>query len=251
MKGLLDHPPTAAELERLYHELAKLGAPSVGRPAEWTYQVESTEHLIALAGEMLRWDPRLLSILLSWLASSWDRLDLVRMRRWMHRMRSPQALLVVLEFARAARSSDAELRYATDYLSAGARPVDPPERFFFEVERPGSRRAERRLGRSLQPYSKWGFVGTERPAVDVFDKTLVGRYDAATRQRIARELARDHPIAISEYLDEIDHSVSRPQAVHDLRAAGLELRGKGRGARWRLRERPAQKVQREGRTSRE
>jgi hypothetical protein len=229
---VLQHPPSPSELERLYYELAQLGAPSVGRRVEWTYQVESREHLVAIAAEMLRWDPRLLSILLSWFTRSWDQLDLIRMRRWLSRMRSPQTLLVLLEFARAARPTDPELRHAAGYLSAGFRPVDPPERFFFDIERPGSRRAERKLGRNLQPYSRWGFIGTERPAMDVFDKSLVGRYDAATRQRIARELAQSRPISIAEYLDAIDHSVSRPQAVHDLRAAGLRLQGRGRGARW-------------------
>lgn len=232
MKGLLAHPPSEPELERLYYELAQLGAPSVGRRSQWPFQVESTEHLVALAGEMLRYDPRLLSILLSWFATTWHRLDLIRMREWMRRMRWPQALLVVVEFARRARASDAELRFAADYLSAGLRPVDPPERFFFDIERPGSRRAEQRLGRSLEAYSKWGFTGSERPAVDVFEKALVGRYDAPTRQRIARDLAGRGAISISEYLDAIDHTVSRPQAVHDLRAAGLVLRGRGRGARW-------------------
>lgn len=57
MKGLLEHPPTEDETERLYHELARIGAPSVGRPAEWPYRIESKEHLLALAGEMLRHDP--------------------------------------------------------------------------------------------------------------------------------------------------------------------------------------------------
>lgn len=233
MKGLLTHPPSEHELERLYHELAAAGAPAVGRPRDWPYHpIESHEHLLALASEMLRYDPRLLSILLHWFLRSWPSLDPAALRRWMHRMRWPQALLVVVTFARAAGSSDPELRHLTDYLAAGWRPVDPPERFFLGMERPGSRVAQRRAGRSLSAYTRWGFIGAERPSVDVFTKETIGRYDTATRQRIAREIAARGPIAVSEYLAAIDHSVSRQQAIADLRAAGLVVQGRGRAARW-------------------
>lgn len=232
MKGLLEHAPSADELARLYHELAKQGAPSVGAERPWPYAPESQEHLFALACEMLRYDPRLLSIALHWLLVAWPRLNPRVLRVWMHRMRWPQALLVVAAFARAARPRDVELRYFTDYLAAGFRPVEP-QRFFFDVERPGSRRAAARLGRSLDPYTRWGFIGTERPAADVFEKELVGRYDAATRARIARELTdRRGAISMREYLDAVDGSISRPQARADLIAAGLEVSGRGRGARW-------------------
>ena len=62
MRGLLQRPPTQGDLERLYRELAELGAPSVGRATDWSYAPGSREELLGLAGEMLRYDPRLLSI---------------------------------------------------------------------------------------------------------------------------------------------------------------------------------------------
>ncbi len=212
MKGLLDHVPTQQELERLYHELAREGASSVGRPSDWPYRFENREHLLALAGEMLRYDPRLLSILVEWFTNAWRSLNLTELRRRMREMRWPQALQVVFAFARQARPDDRELRYAIDYLAAGFEPVIPTERFFLGMERPGSRRAARRAGRSLGAYSSWGFLGTERPTVDAFTKRTVGRYDAPTRRRIARELAARGPFSLRDYLDAVDGSVSRQQA---------------------------------------
>ncbi len=232
MKGLLAHAPTTDELARLYHELAKRGAPSVGRAAEWPYEASTEEDLLTLAAEMLRHDARLLSILLHWLLQRWRTMNPLRIRDRMHLMRWPQALMVVLAFARDARREDAELRYFADYLGAGLRPVSPPERFFLDVERPGSRRAEHRRGRSLVAYTRWGFVGTERPTADVYAKPLVGRYDAATRRDIARRMAAKGPFSIAEYLDAIDGGVGRVQAREDLIAVGLEVDGHGRGARW-------------------
>ena len=118
-----------------------------------------------------------------------------------------------------------------DYLAAGFEPVTPTERFFLGMERPGSRRAARRAGRSLGAYSGWG-LGTERPTVDAFTKRTVGRYDASTRRRIARELAARGPFSLRDYLDAVDGSVSRQQARANLIAAGLTLHGHGRGAKW-------------------
>lgn len=230
--GLLHGPPSPEELERLYHELAHRGAPAVGREQGWSYAVEGDEHLLALAGEMLRYDPRLLSILLEWFLEIWPTLHLTRLRGWMREMRWPQALLVVLEFARQANREDRELRHAVDYLGAGFSAVSPPERFFLGMERPGSRRAEQRQRRSLGAYSRWGFIGAERPTADAFGKRTIGRYDAATRRRIARELAARGPFVLRDYLDAVDGSVTRQQARADLIAAGLHLEGHGRGARW-------------------
>ncbi|MBZ0121820.1 MAG: hypothetical protein K8H88_32810 [Sandaracinaceae bacterium] len=234
-QGLLLHAPTGDELARLYHELALRGAPSVGAPSDWPYSIESDEHLFVLAAEMLRYDARLLSILLQWTLQRWRSLDPLAIRTWMHRQRWPQALAVVLSFAREAARGEPELIYWIEYVSAGWPRVDPPERFFIDAERPGSRLAQARLGRALKPYSRWGFLGTERPTTNVFTKETVGRYDAATRRRIAHELAESRgTISVTEYLDAVGHSVTRSQAAADLRAAGLVVIGSRRGARWRL-----------------
>jgi hypothetical protein len=233
-RGLLQRAPEQSELERLYRELALAGAPAVGRDRPWPYRPCSTEELIALAGEMLRHDPRLLSILLQWVLEHWPELNPLELRGQMRRMRWPQALCVVLEFARRA-SAEPELRYLANYVSAGWPRIDPPQRFFFDAERPGSRIAARKLSRNLEAYSRWGFVGSERPVADVDTKRTVGRYDAKIRHRILDRLIENRgELTMAEYLEAVDHTISRQQAHADLAAhPELEVKGHGRSARWR------------------
>lgn len=233
---VLVHPPTQPELERVYHELAAVGAPAVGRESPWPYAPDSIEALVVIAGEMLRYDARLLSILLEWLLGHWQSLNPLQLRQQMRAMSHPQALLVVFEFGRAARSEE-ELRYFVDYVSAGYRAVSPAQQFFLDAALPGSRTAERRRERSLTAYSKWGFIGTERPSTSATRKARVGRYDARTRARIRRDLAaRRGSFTMKEYLVALDHGITRQRAYQDLIAdPDFELDGHGAGALWRLR----------------
>jgi hypothetical protein len=236
VSGLLRHPPTEAELERLYYELAAIGASSVGHKRPWPYRPRSREELLALAAEMLRYDARLLSILLQYVVARWRDHNPIELRDAMHRMRWPQAWLVVLEFAKAA-SDEIEFRYLADYLAAGFKRIEPAERFFMDAERPGSRMAKRALGRNLQAYARWGFIGSEKPIADATTKRTVGHYDAPTRMRILSELvSRVGSFTLAEYLSAVDHAVSRQQALLDLqRSPNLEAKGRGRGARWHVR----------------
>jgi hypothetical protein len=230
---LLDRVPTEADLERLYHELAQLGAPSIGRDVPWPYDPKSPEALLALAGDMLRYDARLLSILLELVCKRWRSFNPLQLREAMERMAWPQALLVVFEFAREA-SSDPELKYFADYLAAGRPRVAPAERFFLDSDRPGSRVDRQRAARNLTAYARWGFIATERPTTSATRKTRVGRYDAATRRRIRQALAdRRGTFSMGDYLAAVDHAVTRQQAYQDLsRDPDFERVGHGRGAHW-------------------
>ena len=134
-------------------------------------------------------------------------------------------------------SDQPELRYFAEYIAAGFERVEPVERFFMDAERPASRVAERRLGRNLAAYARWGFVGSERPIADPVSKRALGRYDARTRRSILHELvARRGELSLADYLDAVDHAISRQQALADLRGSPqLQLEGHGRGAKWRSR----------------
>jgi hypothetical protein len=234
VKGLLAHVPTEPELERLYFELSAAGARVTGSKRPWPYRPRNLEPLLALACDMLRYDARLLTVLVQLFLGRWDDTNPLSLRRRAAEMTCPQALLVVMGFARLA-SPDLELARYVDYISAGWPRVSPDERFFLDAARPGSRAAERALGRNLAPYSRWGFVGTERPVADMGARRALGRYDARTRRRILGELvARRAPFTLADYLDAVDHAISRQQARADLRGCpDLVLDGHGRGATWR------------------
>lgn len=70
--------------------------------------------------------------------------------------------------------------------------------------------------------------------MDPTSKRAVGRYDATTRRMFLNELALQHEtFTLADYLDAVDHAVSRQQALVYLQAcAGLKTTGTGRGARW-------------------
>ncbi len=231
--GLLTRVPTPADLERLYWELAQRGAPSVGRRRAWPYQPGSLEELLALAAEVMRYDPRLLGILVQWVIEHEGEIDPRALRRAMRAMRWPQTLLVVFELAREA-TPEREVHYMADYLAKGHRRLDPPERLFIDAEVPGSRVARRKQGRNLRAYSRWGFLGTERPTVDAFRKRTVGRLDVASRRRLAERILEERgEVSMAEYLDAVGEGASRQQGANDLRALGLVPTGRGRGAVWR------------------
>lgn len=226
--------PTDDDLARVYFELAALGAQASGSRQDWPYAPANAEELICLAAQLARYDPRLLGILVELFVSRFDSFNPLLLRRAWPRMRFPQVLAVVLEFAVQARR-DPELSLFARYVTQGIARLMPMTHFFVDDVRPGTKLAEARRGRSLTAYSRWGFSGVERPTVDAFRKTTVGRFDPDTRREILEALlarASARGVTLREYLDAVGQSVSRQQAAVDLAAAGLRVRGHGRGARW-------------------
>ncbi len=229
--------PTDDDLSRMYYELARRGASTVGRRARWPYTPRSDEELLALGAQMSRHDARLLGALVELCLRGWRELSPVKLRAAMSATRCPQALCVVVDFARDA-ARDRELTLWARHVTADWPRVDPAAHFFVDDVRPGERMAARRLGRSLALYSRWGFRAVERPTIDPHRKTRVGRYDAETRRAVLDGLlARGEGVSVSELLAALDHSISRQQALVDLRAAGLVPSRRGPGARWSRRAR--------------
>lgn len=231
-RGLVERVPNENDLSRLYYELAKLGAPLHGKRVPWPHSPRSAEQLLTIAAGMCRYDARLLTGLVAIFVARFREIHPVRLREAMAQMRAPQTLCVVMEFLKSA-SNDADAKHYAAYVQAGFRAMPNSTRFFIDSAMPGSRLSEKQLGRSLVEYSRWGFEATERPASDVYEKTFVGRYDAATRRRmLARYLDAHERITLTEYLRLVDSSLSRQQARQDLLAFGLVASGHGRGSRW-------------------
>lgn len=231
---LLLRPPRVSDLERMYFELASRGAPAVGKKSSWPYRNLSDEALFCLGADMMRYDARLLTILVQYISREFRALNPLRIREQMRRMRSPQALCVVAEFAKAA-IPDPELHHYCDYLVAGVPKLEPAERLFLDVERVGGPLAAHKFGRNLREYVRWGFIGTERPTLDQGTRKLGGTYDVETRRRLLRETLQAVPGAgLAHLVHAVDSTVSRQQMLSDLKQIGARSTGHGRGAKWRL-----------------
>lgn len=235
--------PTDEDLMRLYWELSQIGASCVGEIKKWPYSFaskdshigwRSKEELILLACEMLRYDPRLLSILIIYFTDHWKELNPHHLRQHSLLMKTPQAIGVLKEFI-LENSSDLELKYFLDYLTRGLKPVSP-QLFFIGLFSVGSLKHEEMAQKSLKQYLQWGFLGRERPIVNLSSKQTVGTYDFQTRKKIILNLLNSHQsLSLKDYLNALDHSISRQQALYDLKHTHkLKLIGHGRGAKWRF-----------------
>lgn len=228
LKGI----PDTQDLSRLYFELSKKGAPLVGKKETWAYTISSEEELLVLSLEMSRYDPRLFGILVGWITQGWKKFNPLRIRELMRDMQTPQILGVVKNLAKHV-SKDPELSYFLDYLTRGLQPVS--EQLFFKGMYPlGGILMEKAATQSLKEFHEWGFLCSDRPMVDPFKKLTVGKLDKKTRLHILEQLCkRQRKIKLSDYLRAIDRSVSRQQALSDLKSLKtIRCRGYGREAHW-------------------
>ncbi len=229
--------PTPEELERLYHELGRLGARAEGRSAPWRYGAPEPEELIVLASQASRYDPRVLWIVVEWLARSYDRLDPLVLRRALEHSRWPAALGVAFEFARRARPS-AELSDVADFVMKRVGPASG-ERYFVTSRAFAGGEARRDAEESLAEYRRWGFLAREEPLAKELGLVARGTLGPAERRNLLLRLARRRgELTLSDYLEALEGRASRRQAERDLASATFLRRvGRTRGARWRLDER--------------
>lgn len=226
--------PTTAHLARMYHELAKIGAASAGANRPWPYRISSKEELLALACDMSRFDPRLFNILAGYFIAHWQEINPTALRGLYKKMECPQTVAVIGEFLTEV-ADDSEADSFAKYLMSGLKAV-PPQFYFHDLYAPGGKLAERAVEEGLYEFKKWGFFACERPVTDMKEKGTSGTLDIASRRNILRRLLQDKKeIVLSDYLAEVNDSVSRQQALIDIKSSGLaQSHGSGRGAKWKL-----------------
>lgn len=231
---MLKRIPTLNDLSRIYFELAQWGAPAIGAKKPWPYKMGSLEELLALTCEMVRYDPRLLGILIIFLKNSWNRLNPLKLRHELKRCQTPQVMGVIGEFVKT-EIKDKEINYFFDYLIKGLGPVTG-QLFFKGTHPPGSLYFEKIARKSLKEYRKWGFLSMERPVVDLRTKRQIGSLARESRMRILESIIhRKTMVTIKEYIEAVDYSISRQQALSDIKSLGtLESVGHGRNAYWKL-----------------
>lgn len=229
LKGI----PTENHLSRMYYELAKIGASSAGSKKTWPYKIGSKEELIALAADTSRFDPRLFDIMVNYFIQKWIEINPARLRGYYKVMKCPQTIAVIAEFLKEADKSE-DVKYFVQYVQAGLKPVSI-QFYFYNLYVPGGKIAGRAVEEGLYEYKRWGFLAAERPRMDADRSRFVGTLDTSARKNIlSRLLQEGNEITIKKYLDAVQNSISRQQALLDLKAGGLAVSiGKGRGAKWK------------------
>ena len=229
---MLEGPPSPKHLSRMYFELSREGASSSGERYPWPYPAKDLEHKLVLAAEMSRYDPRLLGILVEFFLKNWEKIRPQKIRELYPQMETPQTIAVITEFARRATREN-EIRYFLEYLQRGLKPA-PFQWYFKNLYSPGGKLGQEAAEKSLAEYKRWGFLAREAPTVDVYRKKTVGRLDRDSRLNQLRELfAEKSALSLRDYLNALSHSISRQQALQDLKALARKKAGtQGRGARW-------------------
>jgi hypothetical protein len=229
LKGI----PTENHLARIYYELAQLGADSMGERRPWPYKARGLEELFVLGAEMSRYDPRLLGLLVSFLEKNWQRFNPLALRSLYESMRAPQVIAVMAEFLLRHSSRSEEKRHFLEYLQMGLNPV-PLQFFFHHLYSPAGHLMQKAVEAPLLEYKRWGFLAREAPILDEAGRRVSGSRDAASRKNLLLRLLDERGrISLGDYIEALDHLVSRQQALLDIKSiSGIRLVGGGRGARW-------------------
>ncbi|EKD51147.1 MAG: hypothetical protein ACD_62C00330G0001 [uncultured bacterium] len=229
---LLKSPPTLKHLSRAYFELGTLGARAVGQKHLWPYRFSSAEELFCLTSEMARYDPRLFGILVEFVIFHWENLNPLCVRRFIKAMNAPQIAGVIFEFARGVLKNF-EFGCFADYITRGLEPI-APQLFFRSLTAPASHTMRLTAQTPVHEFLKWGFIARERPVLHGATRQSLGSWNSKTRQNIILELAERHSsFTIHDYLGAIDHTISRQQALNDLKGSKwVKMKGQKRGSRW-------------------
>lgn len=232
MSLILSRDPTSADLSRMYYELGKVHARSVGEKKAWGYHPKNIYELLTLAALMSRYDPRLLGVLVEYLSFHWQKLNPRELRKYFLETNEPQIWGVLKEFI-CPHKKEEEQNYFFDYLVSGLEKA-PNQMFFKKLYPQGGYLANRAKTESLQEYLDWGFWGRERPNLRNAEKKEVGHWGKPERLVILKRLFETCPqISLEKYLNELNRSISRQQALKDIQEfPHAQLHGKGRGAYW-------------------
>lgn len=219
-------------LSRAYYELGRIGARAVGEKKPWPYHPKSIEELLSVCAGLARHDPRLFEILLQVIMGHWQEINWLKLRQTILTTSSPQVFGVMGEILSATRNP--EISNCFRFLMHGVRPA-PTQLFYNNLYTPGSPMAQRAIDKRLREFEKWGFLASERPALNADTKLTAGNMSRQARITALKQLlSKRREIRLQDYMKTLPHPISRQQALLDMKAIkGLRRKGHGRGARWR------------------
>lgn len=232
---LLKGTPTQKHLSRLYYELAQIGARAIGEKEDWPYSYKTSEELICLAADMSRYDPRLFDIMVELFYFHWQKINPCVLRQFLPRMVTPQTLFTIFNFITFEKTAPEKQAYY-EYLTKGYSKVSP-QLYFINLYLPGSLNMQKASRESIQEFLDWGFLSRERPIIHENGKRIsLGHWGPSARKNIRRQiLKKKESFHLSDYLERLEHTISRQQALIDLKNdPKLTCQGHGRGSVWIL-----------------
>ena len=225
-------PLTEPEAARLYWELAQRGASSVGEKLAWGHEKLSEEDLLTLAVLQSRYDPRLLQILVDFFSRRQFSGNPVELKESLLNEKGLELMAVIGEFVLEV-TGFSRVKELMRYLMVGARPV-PTQLYYPGLYRLGGKKMEEVLDRPLWGFKKWGFLAADPPVPKEIGRFY--RYDLDSRRNLLKKLAKERArFRLKDYLDRIGRSISRQQALKDLKGTPwIQRHGVGKGSYYQL-----------------
>ena len=220
---------------RLYWELSRRDAFVTGERLPWPYPRLSEEELFGLAFLQARFDPRLMAVLVDFFQRRDHRLHPIRFKEILRKADALAVAAVIGEFVISSEASP-ETKDLFRFLQTGATPA--PTQLFYRIPgRIGGVKMREAIDRPLWAFKKWGFLAADPPLLKENPparRTYL--YDPSSRLHVLEGLAkRKKSFRLREYLEEIRFSVSRQQALKDLKnVPWVRKRGKGKGSYYTL-----------------
>lgn len=209
--------PSRKELERAFERLQWNGEPNPSEIVRWAHWA--------------RLDARLAELLISHLAKHFRRLNPFALSEENHLSPQPQALAVLLEFAKieaAASLSGPNQKSFRRWCRVITQDLEvaSPQSFFVDDGRPNPARARGESETSLKPYRRWGFFGRE----DLLAKKAGCQAAALAkpeRARVLEALRSSRPsFTVNDYIEACQGRVHRRTAERDLHAC-RDIKHKG------------------------
>lgn len=224
-------PLSHQEQSRLYWELNRRGGFCSGEKSAWKYRGFSEEEFWTLAFLESRYDPRLLAILIDLFVRVPPAVDPLRFKKILKREGALTIAAVIGEFSVDSKTTG-EAAELFRFLNVRTFPV-PTQLFYRNLYPIGGRKIEEVLERPLRAFKKWGFLASDPPLLkERLRARRVYLYDFPGRVSKLKELTQHQKcFRLKDYLKAIGFSISRQQALKDLRALHWIIpQGKKKGA---------------------
>ena len=204
------------QVQALRFRLSKMGARILSVPSRLKLSDISDERVLAMAGEHSRDDFELAYVLVDLMARNASRFHPFLLRREISQMPSPHVWGVVFEFVKKiCIHSDIE-SFSRILLKGTSR---QPFAFYARAaSKLSSYEAQEIRRKSPLEFRKWGFYCKEVPIFKDLDlQKKKKHYPVEVRFRILKRLFAQHGrIQMSEYMAELDSTITRQQAHRDL-----------------------------------